>query len=425
MPPPSQPPVIDPPSPPPSDPAPKPAPLRQVVAILLSLYLGLFLADALVSLADDSLNLLIGSHPLTAVRGLVCLFAMVVALVIYLLMGITPMIPKRWFLPITLFNPGAMLVVIPLAIYFYGRLERVAWIISFCEVGLALAIFWWAQGGLRLRWLLVPQTRLNPRGFSWLNLAAFVLVNLFVVLPAVVVYLVVCAGLAVGHFSEGFLALRPNGLTVQARKYVRPDGKTVHLVPMAHVGEAEFYHQLSHSFPTNSVVLMEGVTDNSNLLTNKITYKRMARSVGLAEQHEEFNPVEVEIVMADVDLSVFTTNTIGLLNLAMLFHSKGVNAETVLMMLRFTPPPHFEEQLWDDLLRKRNHHLLQELQSRLEDSNTLIVPWGVAHMPGIAEGIKAAGFRLKETQDYTVIRFRFPGSKAQNSRKVPNTQKPG
>ena len=166
---------------------------------------------------------------------------------------------------------------------------------------------------------------------------------------------------------------------------------------------------LAQSFPTNALVLMEGVTDNSNLLTNEITYQRAATSLGLAEQEKEFNPIQVEMVMADIDVEQFHTNTIGLLNLAMLIHTRGVNAETLVTLLRFSPPPHFEKQLVEDLLQKRNRHLLAELQARLPESDTLIIPWGAAHMPGIAGGLQAAGFRRGETRDCTVIRFRLPG----------------
>jgi len=62
--------------------------------------------------------------------------------------------------------------------------------------------------------------------------------------------------------------------------------------------------------------------------------------------------------------------------------------------------------LFDDLLRKRNEHLLSELRSRLSDPEPIIIPWGAAHMPGIAAGVEAYGFRLAETQEYPVIRFR-------------------
>jgi hypothetical protein len=72
-------------------------------------------------------------------------------------------------------------------------------------------------------------------------------------------------------------------------------------------------------------------------------------------------------------------------------------------------PPHFEEQLFDDLLRKRNRHLLGEIRARLSEADLIIVPWGVAHMPEIAREIQKLGFRLEETQDLTVIRLRSAG----------------
>ena len=231
------------------------------------------------------------------------------------------------------------------------------------------------------------------------------LASLFVALPAAVIYLAVCASLAVDHFSEGFLALHPGGIAVRMREFVRHDGKKVRLIPMMHVGEADFYQKISQSFPTNSIILMEGVTDDRNLLTNKLSYKRMAGSLGLTEQQEEFAPIRGEIVHADVDIAQFSTNTIAFLNLIMLLHSKGVNAETVLKLLEYSPPPHFEEQLIEDLLRKRNRHLVEEIQTRLAESANLMVPWGAAHMPGIAEGILAAGFHLSASREYTVIRF--------------------
>jgi hypothetical protein len=35
-----------------------------------------------------------------------------------------------------------------------------------------------------------------------------------------------------------------------------------------------------------------------------------------------------------------------------------------------------------------------------------MVPWGVAHMPGVAREIQKAGFHLQEIHEYVVIRFR-------------------
>src|SRR3954471_24254383 len=80
---------------------------RHLVAVVLSLGLGLFLADALISAVDDSFILLFNVHVLAAIRGIVGLFSVLVGLVIYVLMGITPMIPKRKFFLIALFSPLA------------------------------------------------------------------------------------------------------------------------------------------------------------------------------------------------------------------------------------------------------------------------------------------------------------------------------
>jgi hypothetical protein len=222
--------------------------------------------------------------------------------------------------------------------------------------------------------------------------------------PAVALYLFLCAALAVSHFTAGFLTVRPGGLTAHVRHYARSDGKEIELVPMAHVGDADFYKTISESFPTNSVVLMEGVSDEKHLLTNGISYKRMARSLGLSQQVEEFKP-QAELVRADVDVDQFSTNTIDLLNLVMLIHAKGMNAGTLAKLALYSPPENVERQVLDDLIDKRNQHLLKTLQNELPQSDLIIVPWGAGHMPEIAKGIEKEGFHLTGSKEYTVIRF--------------------
>lgn len=77
----------------------KPGSAQRFLTGLLSLCLGLFLVDAFISLADDMLILLLDVHGLTVVRGLVAFPALLVAIAIYLLMGLTPMIPKFFLSP--------------------------------------------------------------------------------------------------------------------------------------------------------------------------------------------------------------------------------------------------------------------------------------------------------------------------------------
>lgn len=399
----SAPPLIGGPTPPPRSSG------RRFVAVALSLCLFLFIADGVVSLADDILTLLLKSHLLSPLRGVAFFFSILAAIFIYALMACTPLIPKRFFLPIALFNPFAALAIIPVLI-FHQRAEGMAsLVISICQILLGVAVLVGLRGGRGFGMPLVSENQLSGRGFSWLNLSVFILANIFVLAPVVLAYVFFCASLGIGHLTEGFVSLRPGGLTLQARTYVRDDGKTVELVPMAHVADASFYRKVSSSFPTNSVVLMEGVTDHNHLLTNTLSYKRMAKSLGVAEQQKEFKPSEVEVTRADVDIGEFSPETIALLNVAMLLYSKGINIETLTKFSQFAPPPGFERQLWDDILHKRNRHLLEEMRARLTDTDTIVLPWGAAHMPELSHEIQKMGFRLKTTRDYRAIGF-FKGS---------------
>ncbi len=367
----------------------------------------------MVSLLDGILVIAFGTHAITSVRGLVSLLALLSAAVVYVMMGFTPNIPKRVFLPVTLFAPVAMLVTIPCYIYFYGRTSWIDLLGSVGQLVLAVSVIFWLRGRIQFKWPLVPDEILGRARFSWRNLAVFLGLT-FVVLPTVVgLYLAVCLMAVVNHTTNGFLALRPGGLTVEARKYVRPDGKTVLLVPMVHIGDPDFYWKVSQSFPTNSIILMEGVTDETHLLTNQINYARVAKSLKLSEQQEVFRPTRGHMVRADVDISEFTPATIGLLNVAMLVHSLGLTPDTIKKTLEFSAPPHVERQLIDDLIGKRNQRVLEELRLRLNETDDIVVPWGAAHIPGIAREIQKSGFQLKETQKYQVIRFGgHPGTNA-------------
>ena len=379
--------------------------LARVGALLLSLCLGLFLLDGLAAVLDDGVVCLGGSHAFSVPRGILSFFTGLMAIGLYGLMALTPKVPKRLFLPIPLFLLAGVLAVFPFAIYCYGRLPLVALVASVAEFGLGLLLLARAQGGLKFRWPLVPASRLGTRLFSWKNLAGFILANVFFLVPVILIYLFLCTSMAVNHFTAGFMSLRPGGLTVHVKKYVRADGKVIELFPMAHVADAGFYRQVAKTFPTNSIILLEGVTDEKNLLTNKLSYQRMAKSLGLAEQKAEFAPDRGNAVRADVDVSRFTPETIACLNLITLAHTKGLDSQMLQQLVQNPFPPGFEETLFHDILTKRNEHLLGEIQSRLAQSDNLMVPWGAAHMPFISGEIEKSGFRPTESHEYSLIRF--------------------
>lgn len=379
--------------------------MRHLLVVVLSVFLGLFAVDAVFSVIDDSLSLFFNVHSFTAIRAIVALVDLAAGIVVYCMMGLTPMIPKRMFLPLTLFFLVAQLPVIPFLIYYPHQLQGLTFAMSLCQAILGLGILYWVLGGFKFRWPLVSEAQLGGRGFSWWNISGFLIGNIVVLAPAVIVYLVVCAAFAVNQTTEGFLRLGPRGVTAQARKYVRNDGETVQLFPMIHIGDAEFYQKVSRSFPSNSVILMEGVTDEKQLLTNGLSYHRVATKLGLHEQQREFKPQRGQIVRADVDVQEFSTNTINLLNMVMRIYSKGFKAETLLELMQYPQPPGFQDQLMDDLLGKRNQHLLEKINAELSPLKTVVVPWGAEHMPGIAHELQKEGFHLDGTRDYLAIGF--------------------
>ena len=341
----------------------------------------------------------------------VALVAPLIVLAVYLLMAFLPAIPKLLFVPMSLLYLAVQLLGLPIFLLWYSHLPQITWMLSLGQVLLGLFLLYGSQGGLKCKWPILPMARLGDWRFSWGNLIGFALANACGLLPAVLFYIFLCAGGLVDHFTDGFMTLHPGGFTVQVRKYVRADGKTIQLFPMSHVAEAEFYRAISKTFPTNSLILMEGVTDENQLLKHKINYKRMANALGLAEQHEQFEPTRGEIVPADIDVNQFTTNTLDLLNLVILFHTGGMDAKSIQKLVQFSSAPDFLNQLLNDLLQKRNEHLLGEIKNHLPDTEHIIVPWGVAHMPGIAAAIQKQGFHLEETKEYPVINFHVFGNR--------------
>lgn len=373
------------------------------MAVFLNFALVLFTANAAVSLVSESLVLFLKIDAVAGIAGFFGVLSLLVGLVIYGLMAVTPLVPKRIFLPLTVFGPVASLVALPVMIYGFQHLEWIVWGSSLGQFLLCMVILYRLRGSWEFRWPLVAVGELGAEAFRWRNSIGFVAVHLFVALPAVVVYLLTCGSLAVNHFSDGFVSLQPSGVTMQVRKYAREDGKTVELVPMSHIGEPEFYRALAASFPPTATVLMEGVSDKGKVMAEPISYTKTAKDLGLAEQHEVFRP-QGEVISADVDIGQFSKGTLEFLKLTMTIHTKGITAETLSTLFKPSSED-LPQQLFSDLLTRRNEHLLRVFQERLASSDQLIIPWGAAHMPGISRGVLKAGFHLQETQERVAIRF--------------------
>lgn len=377
------------------------APPSRAVTVLSGLLL-IFLAGGVLALADDLL-MLIDRRELSAYRALASLAVLGTGVITYLLVALLPRIPKRIFLPVSLFLPVSTVACLPILIHFPGQISWISLSASLLHVLLALCLIRIARGDRKLRWPFLAETTLQPRPFRWGHAIGVIAIGLFLILPFLAGSVLLSAKHAVDHFSDGFVALKPSGLSMQARHYVRNDGRTVLLVPMSHVGEETFYQDLSRSFPDDAIVLMEGVSDHQQLFRPQKGYTKMAEAIGVVEQQQAFKP-RGQLVAADLDMSEFSQATRDMIKNAMLIHTQGITAETLHHLMKPTPKG-LEKQLMDDILTKRNQHLLKVLKEKLEHAEHIVIPWGAAHMPEIAREIQKDGFQLQKTQNYLAIRF--------------------
>lgn len=391
----------------PSQPPPLPPSAQQgMLAPFLSLVLVIFLADAVLSLADAGL-LLLGVSLLTPFSSLVSFLNLLASAITYCAVGLVPRVPKRFFLPISLFAPGFLLLLPLMSIYFFSKLPGIGLGIAVAQCALGFAVLSSLQttSGMKWKWPWIRREQLNPAAFSAPRVLLFLALNAFVLLPLLVLYFCFCAHLAVDHFSGGFLELKFGGLTAVAKTYSRSDGKTVQLIPMMHVADPGFYRELSDSFPSNSIILMEGVTDVRGRLKTKLSYKKMAQSMGLKEQRDLFAPSQGTVRPADVDVDEFSRETLELLNLASRLHSQGPNVDVLRELIAKGQNPELMNLLWKDLLTLRNAHVLREVQKALKETQSVMVPWGAAHMPGLASGIEQEGFKLVGQHEYEIANF--------------------
>ncbi len=377
-----------------------------------NVYIVLYLIDAGLSLTDELLTMFVAHLPaLSMVRNFVALVVILLSLVVYALMGIDRRLPKRVFLPVTLYAFWCSLMLWPLL----GMIPH-----EF--LGLAAAIGQVVIGGVALITLrtsygrnLLPAELFKQPLFGWRNTLSFAGVNLLL-LPLVLVYsLMAMADYYLDQKTAGFMRLSPVGIYTSERSY-HDDGKVVRLVAMMHIARKGYYQELVASLPAEgTIILAEGVTDHDRLLKSRFQYGRLANLVGLSSQEtmkldgnlvelDDLEPVsegerdetKPDIVIADVDISRFAPQTIEFINVLArtLLGDKplaqGFAAYRDWAQVHGTPEVF--SGVMDDILYKRNDVVIEALQRSLDRYDTIIVPWGGMHMPAIEAALLDRGF---------------------------------
>lgn len=390
------------------------------------LYIALFLIDAGLSLADELL--VAASAPLPIFSGVRFFFSYVVILlsmIVYACLGIDRRLPKRIFLPLTIYVSWCTLALWPLsgivARESLGLLSSVGQLL----IGGLVIFLLRGPGGQNLLSRELFQTPL----FSLRNTLGFTLVNLLL-LPLFLIY----TGLATASYyfeqqTAGFLRLSPIGIYMTERHY-HLDGKTVRLAGMMHIGREDYYADLADSISaTGTIILAEGVTDQDRLLESRLDYSALAGVIGLTSQDKmeiDGNLINLkdldltrektgvqdkpDIARADIDLNRFDPKTVEFLNvLGLTLFSGKPWLEAIAEYNLWVNDNMTEEKIagvMQDILDKRNEVVIDSMVRSMVRYDTIIIPWGALHMPAIEAAVVERGFVAGERRERLSLDFR-------------------
>ncbi len=396
-----------------------------------NLFLVLFIADGGVSLLDELVSLLSPVAFLSGARNVLADSVIVMAVPVYLCLGIDRRLPKRVFLPLTLF-----VFWCPLSAWFFPALagnRTYGLLVAAAQVALVtLPLSRFRKGGARS--LTMPPAMFDAPLFSLKNTLVFGAANLFVIPLALAMLVLYTANSWMAEYTSGFMRLAPGGLYMTDRVY-RRGNRTIRLASMIHVGEKEYYDELVGSIvPGRTIVLAEGVTDDKDLLQNRLNYGRVAAFLGLTSQEKmlfrgkliepealeaprvrsrdpgEKKQTGPDILRADLDVSAFRPPTILFLNAIGKHLQESQSLVKGLLAINAWAEknisPEMNEIIMDDILHRRNREVIRHLGRALDRYDTVVIPWGALHMKEIEEEVLKRGFVLQEERERVSIDFR-------------------
>ncbi|MDD5349224.1 MAG: hypothetical protein PHQ12_03335 [Chthoniobacteraceae bacterium] len=390
---------------------------------LTTAFLYAFIADGLLSMAD-----LLGRRGAPGqmpnfFAAVVSFAVLILGLVLFFGMILTPRLSKRLLLP-----PLGFLGFCLLWGLLYGQRGMLP--ISAAEALLGLGLvagFWNAQGGG-----IQDFTSSRPR-FTLRNFFGTGLLNGFLGVALVGLLILGTAQKLRGKLEDStgrYVTIQPGGILLEERRF-QHDGKEIRLISMIHVAKNGFYDEIARALPAGSkaVVLLEGISDRNGYLRGKLDYSNAAHLLGFTSQQqstftekavkglaasreaEEKNvpapavpPLEYR--SADVDTAEFHSTTVQWIQ-AFGNVIQSANFQEALAKYSQSRQTFAQgtESVCTDLLDKRNEHLLGEIRKALDAHTMVVVPWGARHMPALQKEIESWGFVETERVRREAVRF--------------------
>ncbi|WP_303722527.1 hypothetical protein [Malonomonas rubra] len=389
--------------------------------IIANTFLILFLNAAGIGIADVLFSHKLAAGSLSALHSFTTGLAIFFGLLIYIGFAVNRHLPKLVLAP-------------PLLYLFWGLLD-------FWPLEMATANYrYYAAISQLLLGLLVLQLNLAQNkksrlmvtsqfdgpAFSVRTLLRFCLLNI-PLFPLIL--LILCFGTAatlLEQQSAGFMRLKPNGLYMVEKEY-RKDTKKILLTSMIHLGQHNYYNSLNESLQGQQALLLaEGVTDRTGRLNENFSYQKLAGMLGLTTQSKKLiegrlvdeasldqlsdrKPKTTDILPADIDLLEFDEQTIRMLNAVGRYvldsDSFADGFQQFNRWAREHTNVHTNQIVMDDLIQKRNRKVLSYLPKALQKYDTLVIPWGALHMPGLETAIRNRGFSLQNRTERRSIDF--------------------
>ena len=369
---------------------------------LANALLALLVLDGTLTLLDALARAASGSTVFEGLRGGVGFVLGVCVFAAFTGLHFTPRLRIGLFLPPCLLVSWVQLGAMPLPLWLGFTGAKAACGALEIAAGVWLARRAMARTG---RWMFddscFPGENVSSRRVT--GFAAFVLL---VMIPGTLLYGYASTRALVSEFTGGYLRFDTTGLYAKDQTYANA-GQRIRLIATVHVAVPSFYREVFESIPEESLTLAEGVSDREGLLPG-FGYGGPARMLGLTEQSDAWGRWSEShaVRAADVDVSDLSEPTIRLLQglsraMNKLGEGDAVGALRVYSSLAEldVDPAH----VIDDVLERRNAHVLGEIEVALRDSDLLIVPWGAAHMKGLHEGVIAMGFEPVESIERRVL----------------------
>jgi hypothetical protein len=385
-------------------------------------FLVLFLLSAIISLVSEGIQLFSNfSIPALFVQ-FIWSACFTCAAILYIGIGFNRHLPRLILLPPQLWMLWSLLNYWPLEPAVGSHYNLYAFITQLILALIVLQLNRVING----QSLFLINKQFSGPAFEGSRLLKFALANVFIFPILLFLVLFSLTSNFIEEGSAGFVRLKPNGLYMVERTYRQAD-KQIQMMGMIHLARSQYYTDLIAAIPQKStLLLLEGVTDREELLKEQFSYGKVAELMGLTSQKTSHfqgrliskksliklntnENLEIDLLPADIDLSRFDPLTIKVLNA---LAKKVLNTENPLAgyaefgrWAEQNIPENFDKVVMNDLLSKRNRHLISYFPAALKKYDNLVIPWGALHMKELEQAVLERGFEQTASREHLSIDF--------------------